>query len=152
MYIEEMPEPMRSYLLDQVMPDFEATPCVGGPPLADRRIAMITTAGLHRYQDPPFVPGRGEFRIITDDADPADLITSHVSTNFDRTGLLQDINTAFPIDRLHELVDDGTVGSVSASHYAFMGATPPTAHAALAKGLADDMKRDGVDGVLLTGV
>ena len=152
MYRDQIPEPMRSYLLDQVMPDYDETPCAGGPPLAGRRIAIITTAGLHRHDDQPFVPGRGEFRVIPDGTDTADLITSHVSTNFDRTALLRDINTVFPIDRLRELVDLGRVGSVASSHYAFMGATPPTAHAELAKGLAGDMKRDGVDGVLLAGV
>ena len=147
-----MPEPMRSYLLNQEMPAYEKTPCADGPPLSDRRISIITTAGLHRHGDQPFVPGRGEFRVIPDDTDMTDLITSHVSTNFDRTALLRDINTVFPIDRLRELVAAGTVGSVASSHYAFMGATPPTAHAELAKGLAGDMKRDGVDGVLLAGV
>ena len=152
MYLSEMPEPMRGNLVNQEMPDYDETPCAGGKPLSERRISVITTAGLHRHGDQPFVPGRGEFRIIPDDTDVADLITSHVSTNFDRTGLLRDINTVFPIDRLRELVADGTVGSVAADHYAFMGATPPTAHAELAKGMAGDMKRDGVDGVLLAGV
>ena len=152
MYLSEMPEPMRGSLVNQQMPDFDETPCAGGPPLNQRRISIISTAGLHRHGDQPFVPGRGEFRTIPDDTDIAELITSHVSTNFDRTGLLQDINTVYPIDRLRELVADGTVGSVAANHYAFMGATPPTAHAELAKGLADGMKRDGVDGVLLAGV
>ncbi len=152
MFLDQMPEPMRSQLLDQVMPDYDATPCAGGPPLAERRIAIITTAGLHRHDDQPFVPGRGEFRVIPDATDTADLITSHVSTNFDRTALLRDINTVFPVERLAELAEAGTVGSVASSHYAFMGATPPTAHAELAKGLAGDMKRDGVDGVLLAGV
>jgi len=152
MYLSEMPEPMRDSLVNQQMPDYDETPCASGPPLNERRIAIITTAGLHRHDDQPFVPGRGEFRVIPDDTDVADLITSHVSTNFDRTGLLRDINTVYPIDRLRELMADGTVGSVAASHYAFMGATPPTAHAELAKRMAGDMKRDGVDGVLLAGV
>ncbi len=152
MYLSDMPEPMRGNLVNQHMPDYDETRCVEGPPLKERRVSIITTAGLHRHQDQPFVPGRGEFRTIPDETEIAELITSHVSTNFDRTGLLQDINTVFPIDRLRELVADGTVGSVAADHYAFMGATPPTAHAELAKGLASDMKRDGVDAVLLAGV
>ena len=52
---------------------------------------------------------------------------SHVSTNFDRTGYIQDLNLVFPIERLRELEAAGDIGSVGAYHYAFMGATPPTA-------------------------
>lgn len=152
MFLDQMPEPMRSYLLDQVMPDYDATPCAGGPPLAERRIAIITTAGLHRHDDQPFVPGRGEFRVIPDATDTADLITSHVSTNFDRTGFQQDINVAFPIDRLRELADQGVIGSVAAFHYSFMGATDPDQMAPKARDLAGLLKKDNVDAVLLAPV
>jgi D-proline reductase (dithiol) PrdB len=152
MYPNDMPEPFRGNLLNQKMPDYEETPCAGGPPLTMRRISMISTAGLHRCQEPPFVPGRGEFRLIPDDTNIADLITSHVAPNFDRTGMMRDINTVFPIDRLRELEKSGAIASVAANHYGFMGATPPTEHVELAKNLATDMKADGVDGVLLAGV
>lgn len=152
MFLSEMPEPMRGNLVNQKLPDYDETPCADGPPLKERRIAMITTAGLHRFQDPPFVPGHGEFRIIPEEIDITDLITSHVAPNFDRTGMMRDINTVFPIDRLRELANAGTIGSVAAEHYGFMGATPPTEYVELAKNLAADIKRDGVDGVLLAGV
>jgi D-proline reductase (dithiol) PrdB len=56
-----------------------------------------------------------------------DLVMSHVSVNFDRTGFQQDMNVAFPIDRLRELVANGTVGSMAAVHYSFVGAFPPAA-------------------------
>ena len=51
-----------------------------------------------------------------------------------------------------EMVADGEIGSVAAYHYAFMGATPPMAHAEIAKDAAAAMKGDHVDGVLLAGV
>ena len=35
--------------------------------------------------------------------DMDELTMSHVSTNFDRSGFYQDVNTSFPIDRLREL-------------------------------------------------
>jgi D-proline reductase (dithiol) PrdB len=152
MYLSDMPEPFRGNLVNQKMPNLGETPPVDGPALKERRISMITTAGLHRHQEPPFVPGQGEFRIIPEDTHMADLITSHVAPNFDRTGMMRDINTVFPIDRLRELAQAGTIGSVAAAHYGFMGATPPTEYVELAKSLAADMKRDGVDGVLLAGV
>jgi D-proline reductase (dithiol) PrdB len=49
---------------------------------------------------------------------------SHISVNFDRTGFHQDLNVVFPINRLGELVADGTVGSMASVHYSFMGAFP----------------------------
>ena len=47
-----------------------------GPPLTERRIALITTAGLHRKDDPPFALGSGDYRIIPSDADMDDLVMS----------------------------------------------------------------------------
>ena len=134
------------------MPEFEPTPCAPGPALAERRIAIITTAGLHRSNDAPFTPGVGESRIIPSDIDMDDLVMSHVSTNFDRTGFIQDLNLVFPIERLAELEAAGDIGSVAKYHYAFMGATPPTAMAAVAADLAANLKEDGVDGLILAGV
>ena len=81
-----------------------------------------------------------------------DLIMSHISNNFDRTGFQQDLNVVFPIDRLRELAADGTIGSVARYHYAFMGATPPTDQAPVAKDLAQRLKEDDVSGVILAGV
>jgi D-proline reductase (dithiol) PrdB len=134
------------------LPEFEPTPCAPGPALAERRIAIITTAGLHRSNDAPFTPGVGEYRIIPSDIDMDDLVMSHVSTNFDRTGFIQDLNLVFPIERLAELEAAGDIGSVAKYHYAFMGATPPTAMAAVAADLAANLKEDGVDGLILAGV
>jgi D-proline reductase (dithiol) PrdB len=152
MHLDDMPEPYRSRLVNQPMPEFDDTPCVTGPPLAERRIALVTTAGLHLHGDPPFIPGQADWRVIPDDADLASLVASHIAPNFDRIGMMCDIDTVFPIDRLHELVDDGTVGATAPRHYGFMGSTPPTSYADNIKALADEMKRDGVGGVILAGV
>jgi D-proline reductase (dithiol) PrdB len=45
--------------------------------------------------------------------------------NFDRTGLQEDWNVAFPLERLKELAADGVIGSVAETHYSFMGARYP---------------------------
>jgi hypothetical protein len=37
----------------------------------------------------------------------------------------EDWNVVFPLDRLNELAAEGTIGSVAATHYSFMGATDP---------------------------
>lgn len=83
-------------------------PWVTGAPLNRRRVAIITSAGIHR---------KGDVRA-------GDLVMSHLSSNFDRTVFQQDINVVFPIDRLHALAADGVIGSVAAYHYAFNGSTP----------------------------
>ncbi len=49
---------------------------------------------------------------------------SHISVNFDRTGFQEDLNVAFPLERLRELHKDGVVGSIADLHYSFMGASP----------------------------
>lgn len=151
-HLHEMTEVARERLINQELPEFADTPCVAGPPLAERRIAIITTAGLHRSNDKPFAPGMGEYRIIPDDIDMRDLVMSHVSTNFDRTGFFQDLNVVFPIERLRELARQGAIGSIAKRHYAFMGATPPGAMEAVASDLATILKDDKVDGLLLAGV
>ena len=140
MHLHEMPEAARHGLVNQDLPEFAPTPCVAGPALSERRIAIITTAGLHRSDDAPFTPGVGEYRIIASDIDMDDLVMSHVSTNFDRTGYIQDLNLVFPIERLREMQADGDIGSVGKYHYAFMGATPPAAMQAVAEDLGLDYK------------
>lgn len=151
-FLREMPDHLRDALVNQDLPDYETTPWVAAKPLAESKVAIISTAGLHRRVDSPFVPGAGDYRVIPDDADMDDLVMSHVSTNFDRTGFFQDVNTSFPVDRLHELVDDGVIGSAASRHYSFMGATPPTAMEPVARDLAGLLKQDQVDAVLLVPV
>jgi len=151
-HLSQLPDHLRDALVNQELPDYESTPWVAAKPLAESRIAIISTAGLHRREDSPFVAGAGDYRVIPDDADMDALMMSHVSTNFDRTGFFQDVNTSFPIDRLHELVEDGFIGSAAARHYSFMGATPPAVMEPVARDLAGLLKQDHVDAVLLVPV
>lgn len=150
--LDQLPEPMHSHLASLVCPVFETRPWVAGPPLSERRIAIISTAGLHGRDDRPFTSMSGEYRIIPGDTKADDLIMSHISTNFDRTGFQQDWNIVFPIDRLRELADEGVIGSVAKFHYAFMGATDPMKMEPMARDLASLLKKDGVNGILLVPV
>jgi D-proline reductase (dithiol) PrdB len=152
MYFEDMPEPGRSRLLNHPMPDMVETPCVEGLPLGKRRIALITTAGLHDYRDAPFVPGRSEYRTIPSSMDMADVITSHPSTNIDRIGILRDLDTVFPINRLREMEAEGAIGTVAANHYSFLGSTPPDNFEGLIGEIAAAMRADRVDGIVLAPV
>ena len=150
--LSDIPESLAQHLVEIECPRYDKDPWVTGPPLAQRRVAIISTAGLQKRGDRPFDLGANDYRIIEGDLPSADLVMSHISTNFDRTGFQQDINVVFPIDRLRELVAEGAIGSVAAFHYSFMGATAPEAFEGTVKGLAPLLKRDGVDAVLLAPV
>jgi len=152
--LSELPEWERSHHLDKIsaLPDYGATPFASGPPLNRRRVAIVTTAGLHARADRPFEMGSTDYRIIPGDTAAADLVMSHISVNYDRSGFQEDINVVFPIDRLRELEADGTIGSISGFHYSFMGASPGHTLETKARELARLMKQDGVDAVLLTPV
>ena len=151
-HLRELPEQLREALINQELPEFGDTPWINPKPLNECRVALVSTAGLHRREDPAFTPGAGDYRIIPDDYNMNDLVMSHLSTNFDRSGYYQDINTSFPIDRLRELVEEGTIGSVASRHYSFMGATPPTVMEPVARDLAGILKSDNVDAVALVPV
>ena len=99
-------------------------------PLSESKIAIVSTAGLHRRTDDPFKIGAIDYRLLPGNIDFADVVISHVSTNFDRSAFQQDPNIWFPLDRLREMAADGEIGRVSNWHYSFMGAQPN--HEALA--------------------
>lgn len=154
--LADLPEWERTHLLDKVkdLSGFDARPWVTGSPLARRRVAIVTTSGLHRRGDRPFAAGEQatDYRIIPESAKADELVMSHLSINFDRTGFQQDLNVVFPIDRLNELVPEGVIGSVADYHYAFMGAAPIRQLEPKARSLAGLLKKDHVDAVLLTPV
>jgi len=150
--LNEIPEPTYSHLANLECPTFEIQPWAGGPPLARRRVAVLSTAGLQRRGDRPFGLGAADFRVIPGDLPAAELVMSHVSTNFDRTGFQQDLNVVLPLDRLRELAAEGTIGSVADFHYSFMGASDPRAMEAGARHVAGLLKDDGVDALLLLPV
>ncbi len=154
--LADLPAVEREHLLDlgRRLPPFPEPAWVRSPPLEQCRIALVTTAGLHRASDRPFsfVPDT-EYRVIPGDTPAADLVMSHVSVNFDRSGFHADLNVAFPIDRIAELARDGVIGSVAQYHYSFMGAAwPPTRFEPAAHELSGLLKKDRVDAVLLTPV
>ncbi len=150
--LELMTEGQREHLLKLPCPTYESNPWVAGPTLNQRRVALISTAGVHKRNDRPFEMGATDYRIIPADTSSDDLIMSHISANFDRTGFQQDWNVVFPIDRLRELVANGTIASIAQYHYSFMGATDPQQMESTARSLANIMKNDGVNAVLLVPV
>lgn len=154
--LAELPDWEREHMLDKLkdLKGFDTRPWVKPPPLERCRVAIVTTAGLHRRGDRPFGPGAAatDYRIIPGDTPATELTMSHQSVNFDRTGFQEDHNVVFPIDRLNELARDGTIGAVAGYHYSFMGATAIRKLEPKARELAGLLKRDRVDAVLLTPV
>lgn len=152
--LDDLPEWERQHHLDKIheLPDFGETPFIAGAPLKQRRVAIITTAGLHARNDRPFDPGAADYRVIPGDTPPSELVMSHTSVNFDRSGFQEDVNVVFPLARLHELQAEGVIGSISDFHYAFMGAAPIRALESKARELAGLLKKDKVDAVLLSPV
>lgn len=145
----------RDNLLKKIpaLPRFAASPRMSGPALSRRRVAIVTTAGLHGRGDRPFRSGAADYRVIPGDAPSSGLVMSHVSVNFDRSGYLQDWNVVFPLDRLRELAAQGRIGSVAAYHYSFMGAVSPvTQYEPRARELAGLLRDDKVDAVVLSPV
>jgi D-proline reductase (dithiol) PrdB len=151
--LADLTESDRAHLLAKPCPPFATTPFVDGPPLARRRLALVTTAGLTRRGDDPFALRTGEYRVIPASTDGSDLVMSHSSVNFDRTGFQQDVNVVFPVDRARELVAQRRLGSLAGFHYSFMGASlDAEGYESGARELAGLLKRDAVDAVLLSPV
>jgi len=152
--LTDLPEWDQRRHLDRIraLPDFGPTAFVLGPPLRERRVAIVTTSGIHARGDRPFEVGSADYRVIRGDTAPGDLMMSHTSVNFDRTGFQEDVNVSFPLERLRELHKDGVVGAISERHYSFMGASPIQALEPKARELAGLMKKDRVDAVLLVPV
>ena len=141
------------HLLDKECPPFETSPFVTGPPLAERRVAIVTSAGLHRRDDRNFSLRDLSYRVIPGDIATADLVMTQSSVNYDRTGFQQDVNVVFPIDRLRELENAEEIGEVADYHYAINGAGwLPHEIEPTARELAGLLKEDGVNAVLLVPV
>ncbi|HXH21818.1 MAG TPA: glycine/sarcosine/betaine reductase selenoprotein B family protein [Dehalococcoidia bacterium] len=134
------------------LPAFESTPWAPAPPLREMRVAIVSTAGLHRKEDARFSGGATDYRIIPGEVDAASLVMSHGSVNFDRTGFQQDVKVVFPLDLLKELARRGEIGSVAAWHYSFMGATDPTRLEDAGRQVGGLLRRDAVTGAVLVPV
>lgn len=134
-------------------PEFEVTPWVAdNKSLSQRVTTLISTAGLIQPGEITFKGGDASYRTIADDIDDNKLTCSHVSVNFDRTGLQRDMNVVLPRQRLRELVAEGVIGASASSHYTFMGATDPVLMESNARELAQTLLADGVDSAVLAPV
>jgi D-proline reductase (dithiol) PrdB len=151
--LDRLPEASRKGLLALPVQAHDTAPFVRpSKPLAASRLALVTTAGLHRRDDRLFNPGEQAFRVLPADTPAADILQSHTSIGFDRTALLRDLNVTFPIDRVRELVAKGTLGGLARNAYSFMGALRDVAklEGESAPEVARRLREDGADVALLT--
>ena len=125
-----------------------------GQELSQSKIALVSSAGLHLRGDRPFSGGDPTYRVIPSDTNPGDVIDSHTSIGWDRTGLYRDLNLAFPMDRMRELVDRKVIGSLAQDYYSFMGAQrdPRKIIEQTGPQAAEAMRAQGVDLVFLVPV
>lgn len=150
--IEDIPQPTRDAVVNVACPQFDTTPFVAGPKLAERRVAIVSSAALIRRGDAPFPFGSGEVRFLPATLPPDEILTSHVSINFDRSGFQRDINTVYPLERLRELAADGVIGGVADTHYTVMGSSDPAAMEESADQISGQLRQECIDAVLLSPV
>ena len=133
--------------------DFGTTVATRAPDLAKARVAIVTTAGFRDDDVGVWSGGQG---FVAIDARSRNLTLAHASVNFDRVGLMADLNVAYPADRLDELAAQGVIGSVASHHLSFMGAQPDhnltTMRMDTGPAAARQLLDDHVDVVLLTPV
>jgi D-proline reductase (dithiol) PrdB len=121
-------------------------------------VAVVTTAGFFRPDQPPFDTsirgGDYSYRVIPVDTDLSTLGIGHRSDAFDHAGIASDKNLALPLDRLKSMTAGGVLGSLAPRHFSFMGsiAAPGRLIAHTAPEVAQMLLEDEVDGVLLTPV
>ena len=150
--LTDLPPAQAKRLAELECPNFETRPWVTGSPLSQRRVSIVSSAGLVVRGEDPFRGRDADYRVIPSTTRPEELLISHISINFDRTGFQEDWNVVFPLDRLRELAAEGAIGSVAQTHYSFMGATDPAQMEPHARELAGRLKQDAVDAVILSPV
>ncbi len=127
-------------------------------PLAQSRVALVTTAGLALPGQPGFDKsikgGDVSYREIPGDADVRTLVDTHRSESFDHAGLRADPNLVFPLDRLRELAARRRIGAVNRRHLSFMGSitAPGRLVRDTAPAAAQLLVDDAVDAALLVPV
>ena len=93
--------------------------------LKDSRLVLVSSAGIVTSDQKPFDRtirgGDPSIREIRSDIDVSTLTETHRSDAFDHSGIQQDPNLAFPLERLRELSEDGRIGSLNHRHLSVMG-------------------------------
>jgi len=94
-----------------------------GKPLAESRLAFVSTAGVQPKGTLPFdvvhPVGDYSFRRVPSTAEPAELEIHQLK--YPTAGANRDLNVIFPVERLQELATEGVVGGLTADFFSFIG-------------------------------
>ena len=86
--LETIPSGEQKMMIELDCSGFEGRePFVAPKPLSERCISIISTAALNLRDDAIYQRDATDYRVIPGDVDPADVVMSHVSVNFDRDGV-----------------------------------------------------------------
>lgn len=123
-------------------------------PLAAARVALVSSAGVHRRDQPVYdldnPLGDWSYRMIDGGTPTGELAFSH--THYDHTDADADPNCMFPLDRLRELAAAGVIGSVAPTHVGLMGFQPDPRPllTETAPRIIADLRSAAVDAVVLS--
>ena len=122
-------------------------------PLSRCRIALLSSSGIYRQDQPPFDDVKNDltWREIATDADPKELRISHFSKN---AKAVTDVNTVFTFQRLRELAAEGVIGELASPAFTFMGRifTRTRLQKEMAPALLERLRALAVDAALLVPV
>ena len=77
--MENLIESEQAHMRNLPLPTFETTPWAEGPPLSERRVAIVTTAGLGLRGEDAFGIGAADYKVIPAETDSADILMTHIS-------------------------------------------------------------------------
>jgi D-proline reductase (dithiol) PrdB len=130
-------------------------------PLGQASFALITSAGISLKTDKPFdmerekkepTWGDPSYREIPRETTTKDIDLNHL--HITKKYILEDMNVVFPLERMKELEQEGVIGRFAETSYSFYGFQwqgTPFLDQAISP-MADRMRKEGVDAVLLTPV
>ena len=152
--LADIPEYERNHLMSKLLPPLGEVPwVVNDKPLSEKKVAIITTAGLNFREDHNFEFVDSSYRALPRDLAASDILMTHASVNYDRSGFQEDINVVFPVDRFKELESEGVIGRLADVNYSFMGGGMlPDVYEANVRDLAKLLKADGVDATFIVPV
>jgi D-proline reductase (dithiol) PrdB len=130
-------------------------------PLAECRVALVSTAALALHGDTPFDQegerrdpwwGDPSYRVLPRGTRTGDARSHHL--HIDASVAERDLECLMPLSRLAELEAEGVVGASAPSHYSFMGyiLKPKELLERSTPAMIERMKAEGVDAVLLVPV
>jgi D-proline reductase (dithiol) PrdB len=150
---------VRSWIEREPPPQIPWTPLA--KPLGDCRVALVSSAGIARHDQPPFDQelerrdpwwSDQSWRPIPAGTSEADvgIYHLHIDPRFGQ----QDLDCVLPLRRLQELSADGIIGEAAGTHYSFMGyiLQPRELLASTAPAIAARMAEEAIDVVVLVPV